>query len=237
MTTVMGITHPNVDRVALVADRQSTAIDQAGIPRGKYLGRKLWADPNGDFALGHSGQRDSALNDFVGAMLEGKYDIERIVERGYFPELRRLNVKRMGRHIPNLGDMSGIILATRFEGIPRLYSCFPLGAVEERKVWTAIGSGDQKVAEYMETLRIQGEAKNYLPSDEVQTDDVLRAGLEAVNRAQSQDLYSSGLDLLVCTPEGIKDHRTDLDDNFGEKLGKIQEQHRPKDSKKKETRE
>ena len=52
--------------------------------------------------------------------------------------------------------------------------------------------------------------------------DLIRVGLEAVRRSQSQDLYSHGLDMVVCTSEGINDHFTELGDDFGKKLKRIQ---------------
>ena len=134
----------------------------------------------------------------------------------------------MGREIPDIQQMSAIILLTRFDKDPKLYACLPLGKVEKRS-WTCAGSGSQKINEYMEALQVMFEAKDYF-GDEVgpEIEDVIRVGLEAVRRSQSQDLYSHGLDMIVCTPEEIVDHYADLGDDFGKKLKKIQNYHKKK---------
>ncbi len=138
--------------------------------------------------------------------------------------LRKL--KRMGRRLPDIQETSGIILVTRFNKNPKLYTCFPLGGVEER-VWTCAGSGDKKISEYMQALQVMFEARDYTGnSSEPETKDVIRVGLEAVRRSQSQDIYSHGLDMIVCTSKGIVDHYADLGDDFGKKLKKIQKQYK-----------
>ncbi|MEN7982286.1 MAG: hypothetical protein ABFQ65_02475 [Nanoarchaeota archaeon] len=227
MTTVFGLKHPEVNSAVLVADRQATSInDKTGIPSGKFLGRKLWVSNNEDYCFGHSGNRDNGTQNLVQKLSEGKIDVEKIITKKYFSELRKLNIKRMGGKFPDPQQMSGIILATRFEKIPKLYSCFPLGDVEER-VWTCAGSGDQKIAEYMQALQVMSEAKDYLNySSKIELMDVIRVGLEAVRRSQNQDLYSSGLDMMVCTPEKIIDHYAELGDDFGKKLKKIQNKYK-----------
>ena len=58
--------------------------------------------------------------------------------------------------------------------------------------------------------------------------DAIGVGLEAVRRAQAQDVYSHGLDMFVCTPEGINDHFAELGDDFGKKLQRIQRQYSKK---------
>jgi hypothetical protein len=226
MTTIFGLTHEKVNAGVLVADRQTTAIGENGLPSGKHLGRKLWKSSDEYSCFGHMGNRNGETEELAYNMSSGKIDIEKITKKGYFPELRKLNIKRMGKTMPNPDQMSGIILATRYEDTPKIYTCFPLGAVEER-MWTCAGSGDQKIQEYMNALATMSEARNYLEeAGGPETEDLIRIGLEAVRRAQSQDIYSQGLDMLVCTADGIKDHRSDLGDNFGNTLKKIQEQYK-----------
>ncbi len=231
MTTVLGLRHPDVNVGVLVADRQTTSLNlQTGIPSGKDLGRKLWKSKGENYCFGHSGMRDKALEEFVKRFSAEEFDLPKITKRGYFPELRKLNVKRLGRRVPENDKISGFILATRFEGIVKLYTCFPLGAVEER-VWTSTGSGDPKIIEYMEAQRVLSEARDYLgDGHSLEAGNIIRIGLEAVRRSQMQDIFSHGLDMIVCTPEGIKDHHTELGDDFGKKLKKIQRQYRSKDN-------
>ncbi len=229
MTTVLGLKHPDVKTAILVADRQATTIDErTGFPDQKYLGRKLWSSADGNFCFGHSGKMDQKMEDFVQALSNGKFDVENIINKGNFSQLRKLNIERMGKRLPDLGQLSGIVLATRFNQDPRLYTCFPLGNVEER-VWTSIGSGEERVTEYMNALNVIGESRNYLGNGTGHTtQSIIQIGLEAVRRAQSRDLYSHGLDMMVCTSDEIRDHFAELGDDFGAKLKKIQRQYKPK---------
>ena len=226
MTTVFGIKHPSVDSGVLVADRQNTSFDQnSGIPSEKYLGRKIWIGKNNDYCFGHSGMFDEETHEFLQKFSEEYFDIQKITKKGYFPELRKLNVKRMGKKLPDISKLSGIILGTRFEKNPKLYTCFPLGSVEER-VWTTVGSGDEKINEYMKALQVLTEARDYIEGSNPDTRDIIRIGLEAVRRAQGRDLYSYGLDMLVFSSEGIYDHYADLGDDFKKKLNKIQKKYK-----------
>ena len=227
MTTVFGLKHPEVEATVLVADRQTTSINpETKAPTGKLLGRKLWVSKDGNFCFGHAGNRDEQTLEFVDKLVSGKYDIEKIVSKGYFPELRKLNIKRVGNKFSDPQNFSGIIIATRFGNIPSLYTCFPFGEVGKR-VWTCAGSGDEKIEEYMNALRILTEAKDYLGNhSKTGIEDVIRVGLEAVRRSQGQDLFSHGLDMMVCTSERINDHYEDLGDDFGKKLQKLQKRYR-----------
>ena len=228
MTTIFGLTHPSEKMAILVADRQTTRLDGVtGLPKGKSLGRKIWVSDDGDYCFGHTG---TIYPDFLEKLAKGGFDIEGITKRGYFPALRKLNIKSMGRKLPNLKDLTGIILITRFDNDPKLFTCFPLGEVGERG-WTSAGSGDEIVAEYMKSLTVLSQARDYRPVSELKTGELFQIGLEAVRSAQGQDVYSHGLDMMVCTPERINDHYTDLGDNFASKLRKIQRQYNGKTNK------
>jgi hypothetical protein len=227
MTTVFGFKHPQVDSGILVADRQSTHLDERGLATGKHLGRKIQASEDNSFCFGHSGYMDNKTYDFTQELASGKYDVEKIVSKGSFLELRKLNISRMGTEIPDNSQISGLLMITRFNGEPHLYNCYPLGKVQEMG-WSTIGSGSQEVIKYMDALNVLGEAKDYEDKYNVKMEDVIKVGLEAVRRAQSKDLYSHGLDMLVVTSKGIKDHRADLDDHFGRTLAKIQNKYKPR---------
>ena len=224
MTSVMGLKHPTVNATVLIADRQTTFSDNKGMPKGENLGRKLWSSKNKNFCFGHAGNLDNELYDFIEKFAGEEFDVKKIIKKGYFPELRKLNINRMGKRLPG-ENLSGLILATRFDKNPKLYTCFPLGSVEERG-WTCLGSGDQKIIEYMEALRTMQEAQDYLGnSSTIQIKEVIKTGLEAVRRAQSQDIYSQGLDMMICTPKKLIDHYANLGDDFGEKLANIQKRY------------
>lgn len=229
MTTILGINYPSTDSAILIADRQETAINRyTHIPSAKLLTRKLWVSKDGNFCFGNSGGICKDTYDFIQKLVEGGFDIQKILKKGHFPELRKLNHLKMGDRVPNPDTINGLVFATRFDGEPKLYTCFPLGRVEER-MWTTAGSGVERVQEYMDAKKVLAEAEDYNgPGREPDTADIIQAGLEAVRRAQSQDIYSHGLDMLVCTPEKIIDHYAELGDDFARKLRKIQKQYRKK---------
>jgi len=223
MTTVFGLKPDDIEASILVADRQATYLNKDGMQASKILNRKLWASKDGMYGFGHSGFRDNELGDLIQKLSDNEIDVEKIIKEGYFPELRDLNIKRMGKKLPDNQNISGFILATRFENKPKLYTCFPLGSVEKRG-WTTMGSGETKVDEYISALSIITESRDYQEHRAGSTiQDYIQIGLEAVRRAQSQDIYSHGLDMIICTPEALHDHYADLGDDFGNKLKKIQE--------------
>lgn len=236
MTTVFGLKHPKINSGVLVADRQSTVLDENGLPTEKELGRKLWISEDNYFCFGHSGRRDQRLEEFAYNLAQGKYDIERIISKKYFPELRKLNIARMGKEVPDLNQISGLVMLTRLNNKPNLHACHPLGKVDQM-VWSTMGSGQKKVTEYMNAKKVLWESKDYLEGEgDLEMKDQIEVGLEAVRRAQSQDLYSHGLDMVVITPRGIKDHYADLGDNFGSILTKIQNKYKSRTPKKQQDR-
>lgn len=226
MTTVFGLTHPKIEAAILIADKQTTASDQrTGMPLEKRIGRKLKISEDKQYAFGNSGLFDEEFYKLTENLAKGEFDVEKIIKENYFKDLRELNLDRMGRTLPDPKKLSGLLLSTRFEKNPKIYTCFPLGQVETREL-VAIGSGEQKVMEYFQAKQILNEGKDYLTNDEPTLNKMITFGLEAVRRAQNQDIYSSGLDMVVCLPEEIKDHSKDLSDMFGEQLKKINEQYK-----------
>lgn len=228
MTTIFGMKYPQIDYVALAADRQTTLRTKDGQPIEKYLSRKLWRDKTQSFCFGHAGLLDNEIAEFINDLVANKYDIQKIVEKGNFEELRKVNIKKMGSKLPDPEKMFSLVLATRFEDKPKLYTCFPLGSVEER-FWTTVGSGSQKVQEYMSALEIVSTARDYAArKDPFSEEDLIQTSLEAVRWSQSRDIYSSGLDLMICTPKRIDDYFNELGDDFSNKLKKISKSYKVK---------
>lgn len=233
MTTVLGLKPRDLEVAVLVADRQGTTLNAQNQPNGKILGRKLWTGKNDRYCFGHVGDYDERTHDLVQRLQTGEIDVQKVLEAESFPELRTLNIKKMGRKVPDLQKLSGIVIATRYKNKPQLYTCYPFGDVEKR-IWTTVGSGSEKVTEYMNALDIVCSGKDYMMKDGPATmSGVVRTGLEAVRKAQSEDLYSHGLDMLICTPEGVHDHFADLGDDFRRKFNKINREYNPDGSRKK----
>jgi len=224
MTTIFGLRHPKVDLALLAADRQITINGRGQDPEKDLEGRKLCLSDNQMYAFGCSGVYDRGTASLAADMRTGKLDVEKILREGKFPELRELNLSRLGDEVPYMDRLSNFIIISRFNGDPKLHACFPLGKVEQR-IWTQIGSGSSKVADYMDGLSKVSEARSYLGEKRpTNSDDVIRVGLEAVRYAQGKDIYSSGLDMIVLTPNSAVDCFSQLQENFDRKIKGVQKQ-------------
>ena len=219
MTTVIGIRYPQVDLALLIADRQATNNNM----REKHIDRrKIQTSQDGMYAFGHSGLANEDLYQLAEKMYAGKIDMQKILKEGKFPELKELNLARMGDKTPTAENSSSFLVVSRFDGKPALHTCWPLGAVEPRTL-TWIGSGSKSIEDYYAALGVMMEARNYLNTQRPPTsDDLIRLGLEAVRYAQSRDLYSHGLDLIALTPNQTVDCVKDLEDDFSERIKNIQ---------------
>ena len=90
-----------------------------------------------------------------------------------------------------------MLLATRFEGRPALYTCFPLGRVEQRYL-TGFGSGSDHALGFIES-----QGLNTPPH--LSTPETLDLVVSAIDVA-SRDMHTGGLDYVVVTPGGINEH-------------------------------
>ncbi len=227
MTSLFGMRDPKIKLAVLVADRQFTLTDSVTkTPNGKYLGRKLWSSKSGDYCFGCAGSKGNGANEIIQRLYEGKIDVQDLIQKKFFPELMRLNVKKMGDKIPNMENIIQFVIASRFGKVPELYVCYPMGLVE-KVGWVSAGTGEERMDEYMDALEVFNQSKDYINDYSKREEaDIISIALEVVRRAQFKDLYSHGLDMMVCTPEGINDHFEDLEDNFGDKLKRIQNKYR-----------
>jgi hypothetical protein len=219
---------PDVNLAVLGADRQSTVVDGTNAPQ-KYLeGRKLWISDSGVYAFGHSGTRGEDLVQLINNMKTGKIDLGEVISKGKFEQLRELNVNRLGTKRLDPSKESGFLLINRDGTNTNLYTCWPFGDVEHR-AWTEIGSGAERVEDYIKALQILNEAKSYLGNSKSMTsDDVIRVVAEGVRYAQAKDIYSSGLDMVIMTPNQTFDCFTDLQDDFAKRITALQEKVKPK---------
>ena len=238
MTIVIGYAHPDTTIAVLTADTQiTTSIREDNRPIGKHFERKLWIADDSMYAFGSIGLMDEASRKLINEMKSGSIDIEKIVSEGKFPQLRDLNHSRMGTKLPNFNNgciLSSFLLVTRYNNKPSLYTCWPLGDVDSR-ILTHVGSGSNRVERYIQSLNTLADARDYLSGDTRMTnEEAIQVSLEAARYAQQEDIYSSGLDMVVLTPKRIVDHHKDLqEDNFMKKLRKIEARHRSKKRAKK----
>ena len=206
MTTLIGIKAEKGKKakqgVVLASDLSRTQTkwtaqgDVAYRQQTKSEGQKIHVDDAGRVAICMSGIYDQGYVDFLSAILEGDIDVRSVVEKGYFETLRNLNLSRWNGEIPNNELMNGLLLATRFDNKPELYTCYPLGKVETRQ-WAAIGSGSDYAAKHI-------TGKGVLIPRGLELGKGIDLTVESLNEA-SQDIYTGGLDLVVVTSRGIRE--------------------------------
>jgi len=201
MTTLIGIRAGNgIEGVVLASDSTMTRTswvnegDSAYRQLTRSEARKIYIGENREFALCMSGFYDEPYTDFLSEVLKGKIDLRNVIKTGFFKEFANMNLARWDGRVPNNDRMSALLLATRFEK-PSLYTCYPLGHVEERR-WTSIGSGSEHAIQYL-------SGKEIIPQD-TDMGQAINFVIEGLDEA-SRDIYTGGINLVTITKEGIKD--------------------------------
>tara|TARA_Y100000034_G_scaffold129475_1_gene186013 strand:+ start:1481 stop:2191 length:711 start_codon:yes stop_codon:yes gene_type:complete len=211
MTTLIGLKAEKGKKgVILASDLSRTRISWK--PQGDIIykeqtkseGEKIYTSDNEDFALCMTGVYDQLYIDFLHQVIGGNGKLKEAVDKGFFPEFRDLNLQRWEGKIPNTEKMSGLLIATRYDE-PTLYTCWPLGRIEQRN-WTSVGSGSEyalnSINEQSEKLNKRFQLEEGIPKYLT-----IKKGIDiavgALDEA-SQDLYTGGLDLVVVTEDGIQ---------------------------------
>jgi len=202
MTTIVGINAKEGEEgIILASDLTMTSTqwdavgpDVAYRTQKKSITEKIHQDNKKEFALCMSGLIDKDWINFLSAVKRGKIDVKKAVKKGFFQEFKDLHEKRWDGYGPNLEQMNSLLIATRFEGSPNLYTCWPLGKIEERG-WTSIGSGSSYALNF---LKNSAEKIPHYTSIK----DGIDLAVKSLDKA-SQDIYTGGLDLVVVTKEKI----------------------------------
>jgi hypothetical protein len=195
MTTLVGlITKKGKKSVILGADRSVVSGGDCGGEDEQMRGRgqKIYIDDKRTFAVCMTGIYDNLYKEFLASFLSGGFDLEKITHEGMFHELFDMNYKRWEGKMPN-ENMNSILLVTRFGG-PKLFTCWPMGKVEER-TYTSIGSGSDYALNYLMNQDKLIPGRISLPEN-------LDLNVNALHEA-FQDLYTGGLDLVAFTKEGV----------------------------------
>ena len=178
-------------------DRWNVQGDQAYRQQTRSEGQKIYTDDKGELALCMSGVVDQQYIDFLSEVLRGRIDFRAAIKDSYLSELFNLNLKRWGGMVPNNENLNSLLVATRFDNSPKLYTCYPLGKVEERS-WTSIGSGSGYALNHI-------QKKGNLIPEYLSLHEGVDLAVSALEEA-AQDLYTGGADLTVITPTEIKQY-------------------------------
>lgn len=209
MTTLVGLTSAKgKPGVVLASDLTATMTgikndgDVFYKERTKIEMQKIHVDKNREVAVCMTGIADQLYTEFLYKLIDSKIDVRKAITDGFFKELSEINHQRWGNKLPN-NDLNGLLLATRFDNKPELYTCYPLGLVEGR-TWTTIGSGSKYADEHIARYSLSTPIPNYLSMK-----DGVDLAVSSLDKA-STDLHTGGLDLVVITADGIKECGHDI---------------------------
>lgn len=209
MTTLVGIkAYRGKKGIILASDLSGTKTtwdsqgDVAYRKQEKSDVQKIYINNNKNVAVGSAGSVDEAYLDFMQRIKDNTIDMKEVLENGFFPEFKDLHLYRWGGEEPNTGNMNSLLIASRVNNKLGLYTCAPLGKITEWSGWTALGSGRDYALKNI-TDKLQAIPRSL----------TLRKGIdltvESLEKA-SQDIYTSGLDLVVLTSRNIQE--------FGKKI-------------------
>ncbi len=219
MTTLVGI-EAQQGKPGIVLASDLTASIESWVDKGdvavrkqeKETVQKIYVSDDKNLAVCMTGTADLAYNDFLQALLRGEFDFKKYadeVERqegAMFNEARNLTLSRWGGRLPN-NDMNSFLIATRYDGKPRLLTCYPLG-ITERINSTSIGSGSRYAIEKLSLHRSKIPKYTSLK-------DAVEWSVEALEAAQ-RDAHTGGLDLVVVTADGIEEHGASISNAISE---------------------
>lgn len=223
MTTVLGIHVPQEQRIVLASDIQVTYRDL----HEKFPTKKLYVSKSKKYVVGMSGIFSDDSRRLLEKLVEEKIDVPKIVSRGHFPDLRKLNHSQMGDKIPDMEKLTCFLIGVRENGTFGLYTCFPLGKIDQR-FYTYIGSGSKFVEEYFKSKEVVGnvEGNPVLNENVITTANAIELAINGVTYAANRDLYSAGFDLIIMTPKGINNERSSLaDKSFPRRLKNLQKKY------------
>lgn len=201
MTTIVGIkSNYRKEGVVLASDLSRTQSkwtaqgDVAYREQTRSEGQKIHVDNSREVALAMSGIFDNMYAEFLGGVLRGKIKVADAIEKEFFDELVNLNLRRWDGRTPDASYLNSLVLAVRYNNKPRLYTCWPLGKIEERE-WTAIGSGANFALDYISSDQDLLKGKRELKR-------LVGLSVNALDKS-SQDIYTSGADMAVILPDRI----------------------------------
>jgi len=224
MTTLVGIaTHLGEKNIILGADTlvKWTQTDENGYETiSKSHDEKIFVDKAREMAVAVCGPLDDLSRALVGSLIDNDLDFRKILEEDTpdFEALRNINEARWGLKTPNK-RRTELMIATRYDGEPKLYSCFSLGAIEE-EFFCSMGSGEEYIMEY---TKKQGAIKQ---PPRLYLDDGIDFVVGALDMA-SQNLETEGLNFAVVRPNEIREYGNVIESEMNaakrKTIGKIKE--------------
>jgi hypothetical protein len=159
--------------------------------------QKIWVDKKGELAVSMTGINDPIYTGFLYDLLNGDINFRKSIENGFFEDLLRINLNRFDGRVWQNDSSNSLLISTRYDDEPKLWTCWPLGRVDERD-FTAIGSGSDHALRYISEQEI-------LTPKQITTKQAISYAGNAVKTA-SADIYTAGLDLVVVSADKIRQY-------------------------------
>ncbi len=205
MTTIIGIKAEKGEQgIVLASDltgthsRWTPQEDIAFRETFKSENQKIYVDDKRNFVMAMAGVRDEIYLEFLSEVLREEIDFKKYAEAGFFDPLLKLHISRFDGRVWQSDLSNSLVIATRYEGVPKLYSCWPLGKIEE-KVYAAIGSGSRHVYDLF-------SEQQRLTSKDISLKDAAELAIKGAERASSTDLHSGGLDIVIVKGDKIEEY-------------------------------
>lgn len=214
MTTIVGLEtlYKGSPAIVLASDMTGTGtdFDDKGdvVVRRRVQApyKKLYVAQDEKSVIGIAGVYDTLAQNLIREFVKGNLDLRTITDKGFLPEIEKIHLQRAaGQFLRQENSNSALIACLDDKGSPALYTCFPLGRVERRD-GTAIGSGADYALDFMNQEIVRDRGTINLTSDRCPP---LLSGVDLARRAirhAAKDIYTKGLDLVVLTPEGVKEY-------------------------------
>lgn len=206
MTTILGlVANKGAPGVVLASDCAATMTrwdergDIAIRKETKQEVQKIHIGEKNDIAVAMSGVFDNTYRTLLGDLMKGRIDYKSASQSGSLKELSSANLSRFGGRTWENQSYNTLLVATRYDNTPVLWKCWPLGAVENITCG-AIGSGSEYAMSYINWVVQEEGIQN--PSELS-----IRRAVDWVTRAMrhaNRDIHTSGLDIVVVTPQQIE---------------------------------
>lgn len=217
MTTLVGILAlKGTPAVVLASDLTGTRTewesegDIAVRTQTKKEVKKIHVNESRTLAISMAGISDDRYSDFLLDLKEGKINFYEVLKKrdsnlAPFEALRDLNLGRMNGKTYQQNLQNGFLVATRYDDTPLLWTCFPLGRVENR-FWTAVGSGEKHASKHI-------QEQGYSSPREICLETAITLASNALREA-SADIYTGGWDVAVVTPSEIIEYGPKIKENL-----------------------
>ncbi len=203
MNTIIGLTAEKNERsVILASDLLITENYRTKQEVRNFFVNNIFVNNDNSTVLAITGVYDNLTTQLLNSFQSGEIDIERIVNEGFFPQLREMNTVRVDGRTFEGKSYTELLLATNYHGRAELYICWPLGKVEY-KDWAVLGPKSDDVLNSWNSLCAQDGLENIdqLDPGNLDIDDALRFAVVPPIKA---NLYFDELNFLYAvTSEGI----------------------------------